>query len=142
MRTRQQLALSWVLVGLAAASPGGGEARAQQIKSLVGSTTAVDDIYEPGKVYMDRRDELRGGRRSLLRGLRPRVVVTPRSRVNPAPPAGLADTLEDAPITAVPPRQRLPRAVALCQARYKSFDEETGTYRTYRGTVRVCPYLK
>jgi hypothetical protein len=112
------------------------------IVSLVGSTSVDDHIYQPGHVYQDRRDELRGGRRNVLRGLKPRATVVPRSRVNSVPPAaGLSTSLTDAPVTAFPRRQRLPSAVVVCRARYRSFDEDTGTYRTYAGARRTCPFL-
>jgi hypothetical protein len=32
--------------------------------------------------------------------------------------------------------------MARCAARFRSFDTETGTYVTYGGDVRICPYLE
>lgn len=33
-------------------------------------------------------------------------------------------------------------AMARCRARYRSFDDETGTFVAYSGEIRVCPYLE
>jgi hypothetical protein len=33
-------------------------------------------------------------------------------------------------------------AMARCARQFRSFDPETGTYVTYGGEVRVCPYLR
>lgn len=35
-----------------------------------------------------------------------------------------------------------PDAVARCAARFRSFDYRTGTYTTYEGETRLCPYLR
>lgn len=34
------------------------------------------------------------------------------------------------------------QAMLQCDARFRSFDWDTGTYVTYGGDVRVCPYLR
>jgi hypothetical protein len=33
-------------------------------------------------------------------------------------------------------------AIERCEARFRSFDRSTGTYTTYGGETRVCPYLR
>lgn len=33
-------------------------------------------------------------------------------------------------------------AMARCRNRFRSFDDETGTYVAYSGEIRVCPYLE
>lgn len=33
-------------------------------------------------------------------------------------------------------------AVARCASQFRSFDVRTGTYTTYEGEVRLCPYLR
>lgn len=137
------------LVVLAVPWPIDGRPSAAQISSKVlsGPSYAIDDVYEPGHVYRDRRDELRGSRRDVLRGLRPRPTLEPRSRVRPIPSTSLPevklrDPAADFAVSGVARGGRLPRGVVVCRTRYRSFHEATGTYRTYDGVVRVCPYLK
>jgi hypothetical protein len=33
-------------------------------------------------------------------------------------------------------------AIARCEATFRSFDRATGTYTTYEGETRLCPYLR
>ena len=33
-------------------------------------------------------------------------------------------------------------AMSRCAAEFRSFNAKTGTYVTYRGEVRICPYLE
>lgn len=33
-------------------------------------------------------------------------------------------------------------AIERCEARFRSFDRRTGTYTTYGGETRLCPYLR
>lgn len=103
----------------------------------------------PGKVFEDRRDELRGGTRAKLLGLRPRPQVEPRSRVRLEPQKRARPEIDPRVEPLVPRLSRLPVArqttlanlLAACRARYRSFDAASGTYRTYAGAIRRCPYL-
>lgn len=103
-------------------------------------------LHYPGHVLQDRRDELKGGMRLKLQGVRPRPKLEPRSRVKPA----ASQLPRRQPALSIPPTMRrsgrLPRpvqsrALAACRARYRSFDEASGTYRTFAGVERRCPFL-
>ncbi len=114
-----------------------------------GFALAQDDLGTPGRVFEDRRDELRGGIRGKLHGLRPRHHVQPSSRMSPKSQRRVLLRM-DPRVTPGPLRLKrlsvarrigLDHALAACRARYRSFDEASGTYRTFAGETRRCPYL-
>jgi hypothetical protein len=53
------------------------------------------------------------------------------------------DCIEPEPLVAPAIREgrATPEDMARCAARFRSFDRETGTYVTFGGELRVCPYL-
>ena len=61
------------------------------------------------------------------------------------PPPPPVTYYESRPYAARPPESRHggdPDAVARCASRFKSFNVHTGTYVTYDGEERLCPYLR
>lgn len=57
----------------------------------------------------------------------------------PPPPVTYYDTR---PYVARPAPGYDPDAVARCASRFRSFNVRTGTYVTYEGEERLCPYLR
>jgi hypothetical protein len=58
----------------------------------------------------------------------------------PPPPPPVA-YYESRPYVAVPPPGDHD-AIARCASRFRSFNAHTGTYITYEGEERLCPYLR
>jgi hypothetical protein len=61
----------------------------------------------------------------------------------PLPPPPPVTYYETRPYVARPARPAAdPDAVARCASRFRSFNVDTGTYITYDGEERLCPYLR
>ncbi len=126
------------------------------------------DAFEAGETVdiaqRQRRRGARRGRGARQRGVSPRRGASPRrgqrsrssrrSRRGRDIGAGVAIGLGAAILGSIMSQQRaqghgraayeaeLEAAARRCAQRFRSFDWESGTYVTYGGEVRLCPYLE
>lgn len=134
-------------VALGAAISAGGASAATVSPSASGvASPALNDAVSPKATLVQRRGYRRGyrgpryaGRRYYRRGYRRNGWRRAAPWIGLGIIGGLAAGAAARDGAYAAPADG---AYALCAERFRSFNSATGTYTTYGGETRVCPYLR
>jgi hypothetical protein len=134
------LILSVVLAGIQAVGMPG---TAQALGGGVGASTGL----ERTRAVQGHAQDLGAAAVHQVRDLRPHrrppPIVRPKVRKKSPLPAIIGGIIIGVIIAeAIREGRATEAAMDRCAARFRSFDRRTGTYITYGGEVRICPYLR